>query len=183
MKVYLYTYAYEQIKKEGYKSLSMFDKKSEHYKVALLTHKSSAKSEKLEDIEAYLENTFTGRMRSICVITDVAPMEEYKHPYLNYLVHNAKVISFDLEQLLKDGIVEEIYCKDNRQSALQDASLENIYKINNLSEIDLTSNDWHLCEQDQYNNLSPWTTIKHYFLVLKDGIIPAKYITLETGEE
>lgn len=33
MKVYLYTYAYDIIKHEGYKSLAMFDKNSEHCKM------------------------------------------------------------------------------------------------------------------------------------------------------
>lgn len=179
MKVYLYTYAYDKIKKEGYKSLSMFDEKSDYYRNALLVHKSSAKSENMNDILEYLENTFNGRLRSICVITDIAPMEEYKHPYLDWLVHHADVLSFDLIQLINDGIVEDIYCKDLRQTALVDASFENIYKINNINEIDLTPNDWHLCEKEQYKKLSPWATIKHYFLVLKNGVIPQQYITLE----
>ena len=50
MKVYLYTYEYDKIKQEGYKSISMFDKNSEHYKNALKTHRSSAKSENVDDI-------------------------------------------------------------------------------------------------------------------------------------
>ena len=169
MKVYLYTYVYEEIKTEGYKSLSMFDKDSDHYKNARWVHRNSAKSDNPEDIAAYLEHTFAGRLRSICVITDIAPKQEYKHPYLDRLVHYADVISLDLDQLIKDGLVEAIYCKDLRQSALSDANFENIYKINRIEEIDLTPNDWHLCEDEKYAKLSPWATIKHYFLVLKDG--------------
>ncbi|MBQ8676910.1 MAG: hypothetical protein IJ529_00380 [Alphaproteobacteria bacterium] len=179
MKVYLYTYAYDKIKKEGYKSLSMFDKDSDYYKNALLIHKSSAKSDNHDDILSYLEKTFKGRLRSICVITDVAPVQEYRHPYLNWLIRHADVISFDLNQLIKDGIVEDIYCKDLRQTVLKDASFENIYKINNIEEIDLAPNDWHLCEDKRYKKFSPWATIKHYFLVLKNGFIPAEYVTLE----
>lgn len=179
MKVYLYTYAYEKIKVEGYKSLAMFDKNSEHYKNALLTHRHSAKSDNLEDILAYLESTFNGRLRSICVVTEMAPIEEYAHPYLNYLVHNADVISFDLNQLINDEVVEAIYCKDLRQTALSDASYENIYKIDDINEIGLERCDWHLCEKEEYSALSPWATIKHYMLVLKKGYIPAEYITLE----
>lgn len=179
MKVYLYTYEYDKIKQDGYKSISMFDKNSEFYKNALKTHRSSAKSENTEDILKYLENTFEGRLRSICVITDIAPVREYKHPYLNWLVHHADVISFDLNQLIKDGIVEAIYCKDLRQTALVDSSFENIYKINDISEIDSSPNDWSLCEQKKYKNISPWATIKHYFLVLTNGYIPLQYINLE----
>ncbi|MBE6451607.1 MAG: hypothetical protein E7016_06555 [Alphaproteobacteria bacterium] len=179
MKVYLYTYAYEKIKNEGYKSREVSDKTSDDYKKALLTHRRSAGSENINDIEVYLEQTFKGRMRSICVVTEIAPIEEYKHPYLNNLVHNADVISFDLDTLIKDGIVEAIYCKDLRETILANPSFENIYKIDNIKDIDLTPHDWHLCENDEYIKYSPWATIKHYFLVLTKGYIPANYITLE----
>ena len=179
MKVYLYTYEYDKIKQEGYKSISMFDKNSEHYKNALKTHRSSAKSENVDDIIKYLEHTFEGRLRSICVITDTAPVREYKHPYLNWLVHHADVISFDLNQLIKAIIVEALYWKDLRQNALIDPSFENINKINDINEIDLSPNDWSLCEQEKYKNISPWATIKHYFLVLTKGYIPSEYIKLE----
>ncbi len=179
MKVYLYTYAYENIKKEGYKSLAMFDKDNEDTKKRLLVHRSSAKSENTEDIIAYLEQTFKGRLRSICVITDVAPQEEYKHPYLNNLVRQADVISFDLNKLIEDGIVEAVYCKDLRETILTNPGFENIYKINNINDFDLEPNDWHLCGNDEYIKYSPWATIKHYFLVLTKGYIPPEYITLE----
>lgn len=179
MKVYLYTYAYENIRKEGYKSLAMFDKNSEHCKSILWTHRHSAKSEDYEQILAYLEGTFRGRLHSICVITEPAPQDNYKHPYLNNLVHCADVISFDLEKLINDGLVEAIYCKDIRQTALDNPNFENIYKINALSEIDLTPYDWHVCEKDEYLKLSPWVTIKHYMLVLTKGYIPPEYIHLE----
>ena len=179
MKVYLYTYAYDKIKKEGYKSFSMFDKNSEHCKNSLWTHKSSAKSENPDDILKYLENTFDGRLRSVCVITDIAPQEEYKHPYLNNLVHHADVISFDLDELIANGIVEAVYCKDLRETILTNPGFENIYKVNNINDIDLEPNDWHLCGNDEYIKYSPWATIKHYFLVLSKGYIPPEYITLE----
>lgn len=179
MRVYLYTYAYEKIKKEGYKSLFLFDKESDDYKNALQIHKRSANSENIDDIVAYLEQTFNGRMRSICVVSEKAPIEEYKHPYLNYLVHHADVISFDLNQLINDGIVEAIYCKDLRETILTNPSFENIYKIDDIKDIDLTPYDWHLCGNDEYIKYSPWATIKHYFLVLKNGYIPTKYISLE----
>ena len=69
--------------------------------------------------------------------------------------------------------------KDLRQTALTDASFENIYKIENVDEIDLEPCDWHLCEKEEYKKLSPWATIKHYMLVLTNGYIPPEYITLE----
>ena len=178
MKLYLYTYQYDKIKKEGYKSLSLFDKKSDLYKQRLHVYDASAGSNKIKDILAYMEKTFSGRLRSVCVITEQAPIKEYRHPYLNNLIHHADILSFDLDQLIKDGIVENIYCKDNKKTILKNPNFENIYPVK-PNEIDLTPYDWDLCGTKKYQKYSPWSTIKHYFLVLKDGYIPAKYITLE----
>ncbi len=179
MKMYLYTFAYDKIKNEGYKSLSMFDKDSEHYKGCLWTHRRSAKSDDYTEIENYMERTFEGRLRSICAITEIAPVADYQHPYLDHLVHYADVISFDVKQLIEDGFVEAIYCKDLRQTILEKPSFENIYKINGLEEIDRTPCNWWLCESERYHAYSPWATIKHYMLVLTKGYIPSQYITLE----
>ena len=181
MKVYLYTYAYEKIKKEGYKSLSLFDPQSEHFKKSLLTHRKCAKSNNSEDILNYLRNSFPGRMRSVCVVTEMAPIKEYKHPYLNWLVSHADVISFELRRLIEDEIVESIYCKDLRKTILTNPDFENIYKVNDINELENTKIDWDLCGSEKYISFSPWAAVKHYFLVLKDGYIPPEYITLEVN--
>ena len=178
MKLYLYTYQYEQIKKEGYKSLALFDKRTNLYKQRLHVYDANAGSTKIKDILAYMEKTFKGRLRSICVITEPAPIKEYKHSYLNYLIHHADILSFDLNRLIKDGLVEAIYCKDNRKTILKDPNFENIYPVQ-PDEIDKTPYDWDLSGQKKYIKYSPWSTIKHYFLVLKKGYIPPEYITLE----
>lgn len=75
MKIFIYTYSYDKIKENGYLSLSMFDRNCEHFKFATLTHRASAGSENIDDIVKYLENTFDGRMRSICGVTEIA------HPF------------------------------------------------------------------------------------------------------
>lgn len=175
MKLYLYTYHYNKIKKEGYKSLYLFNKNSDIYKQRLHVYDSYAGSSKIEDILLYLDKTFPARLRSICVLTEPAPIKEYKHSYLNNLVHTADVLSLDLDELLNDGIVEAIYCKDNRKTILKEPYFENIYPVK-PDEIDLTPYDWDLCGKKIYQKYSPWSTIKHYFLVLKDGYIPTKYI-------
>ena len=75
--------------------------------------------------------------------------------------------------------MEAVYCKDLRQTALNNPSYENIYKIENIEEVGLEPCDWHLCEKEEYKGCSPWATIKHYMLVLTKGYIPSEYITLE----
>ncbi len=55
MKVYSYTFCYDKIKEEGYKSLALFDKESETYKNKLWTHRYSAKTDDFDDILVYME--------------------------------------------------------------------------------------------------------------------------------
>ena len=93
----------------------------------------------------------------------------------NKAAHNSLIILMPGHILL----VEAVYCKDNRPTILKDPNFENIYKINNIKQIDQAPNDWHLCEKEEYIKFSPWSTIKHYFLVLKNGFIPSEYIKLE----
>ena len=166
------------IKKEGYKSLALFDPSSDVFQQRLQVYNNNAGSDKIEDILAYLDKTFPNRLRSICAITQPAPVKEYKHSFLNRLVHQADLISFDLDKLIQDDLIEAIYCKDNLKTILTNPNFENIYPIS-VNEIDTTPYNWDLSGDERYIKYSPWSTIKHYFLVLKKGYIPIKYITLE----
>lgn len=107
-----------------------------------------------------------------------APIENYEHPYLDYLVHNAAVISFELDDLLKDDLVEMIYCKDILETAKTDIDFENVYEIKNPAEIDTTPLDWHKCIP-KFG--SPYNMLRHYILVLSKGFIPPEYLTLENS--
>lgn len=184
MKMYIYTYQYDKIKAEGYKSLAALPR-DENFARRLKVHAHSAGTEDPAGIMQYLENTFPGRLRSVCVLTETAPFGTFRHPYLNTLVHCADIISVNLEQLLNDGIVEAIYAKDLRRTILDDPDFENIFPVNGIDEIKAAATDdpadWHLCEKEEYLPYSPWATIKHYFLVLANGCIPPGYITLEAG--
>ena len=182
MKMYAYTYQYDRIKTEGYKSLALVNQNEPSFQERLSVHAENAHSENCADIWAYLEKTFSGRTRSVCAVTEPAPIKTYKHNYLNYLIHHADLVSFDVDKLWQDGIIEAIYCKDLRETILTEIFFENIYPIQSPAEIDRTPVDWNLCEKKPYCLRSPWAAVKHYFFVLKDGIIPPEYITLETDE-
>ena len=177
MKLYLYTYNYDIIQKEGYKSLALLDK-TDVFLPRLHVYDKMAGSDKTEDILAYLEKTFPGRLRSVCVLVHPAPVKEYRHRYLNMLVHCADLLSFDLDRLLRDDIVEAIYCKDCLATIIDRPCFENIYSVT-PNQIDARPYDWDLCCTEKYIQYSPWATIKHYFLVLKHGLIPPVYITQE----
>ena len=170
MKLYVYINPplLESILKNGYLSASKQDDPP-----ILYVYKKYAGSEKREDIIGYLENTFKGRFRSISCLTAPAPIDNYKHPYLDSLVKSSMIISFDVENMMKDGIIEAIYCKDCSQTAKKSIDFENIYKVEDLSHIDFSPLDWHSCDT-KYG--SPFNMIRHYMIILKDGLIPPKYI-------
>lgn len=172
MKLYAYIHqpVLECVLKEGYLSVSMQENPP-----VLCVYRNWAKSEKREDIINYLESTFEGRSRSISCLPEFAPDDDYEHPYLDNLVKSSKVISFDLNNMIKDGVVEAIYCKDCSQTVKEDMEFENIYKVDNF-EIDFTPLDWHSCAV-KYG--SPFNMLRHYMLVLKDGMVPPKYIKQE----
>lgn len=171
MKLYSFTYAADAILKEGYLSASRQENPG-----ILTVYKTKAKSDKKEDIINFLESTFKGRFRSISCVTEPAPIDNYKHPYLDNLVKNANVVSFDIDRMWADGIIEAIYCKDCSETAEKDVSFENIYKIDDISQIDYSPLDWQRCDV-KYG--SPYNVIRHYLLVLKDGIVPPQYICKE----
>ncbi len=172
MKLYAHTGYLDDILKNGYLSASRQENPGIFW-----VYRGYAKSEEKEDIIKYLESTFEGRLRSISCLTEaIDTTQTYKHCYLENSLKNASVVSFDLEELIKDRIVEAIYCKDCKENYKQGLEVENIYKIDDVSNIDTTTLNWQECDE-KYG--SPFNMLKHYMLVLKDGIIPAKYITKE----
>ncbi|MFV0627479.1 MAG: hypothetical protein ACK5N8_09065 [Alphaproteobacteria bacterium] len=173
MKLYIYLWpdVLEKVLKEGYLSASLQENPAVFY-----VYRGYAKSEKKEDIIEYLESTFQGRFRSISCLTAPAPVEDYKHPYLDNMIKSAKIISIDVSCMMEDGLIEAIYCKDCSEIAKEDMEFENIYKVDGLSEIDFSSQNWHRCD---VKFGSPYNMIRHYMLVLRDGLIPPKYIKVE----
>ena len=171
MRLYCYTFHSKKIMNEGYLSVANNPNPQQ-----LSIYAKRAGSENTEAIKDYLNGLFPGRTRSICCLTEVAPAAEYKHPYLNNLVHHADVVSFELEALLRDGLVEVIYCKDCSQTVQTDVKFENIYKIENAAEIDVSPLNWFGCDE-KYG--SPYNMLRHYMLVLTKGYIPPEYLCLE----
>lgn len=55
-------------------------------------------------------------------------------------------------------------------------NIENINKIENAAEIDVSPLNWFGCDE-KYG--SPYNMLRHYMLVLTKGYIPPKYLHLE----
>ena len=121
-----------------------------------------------KEIIARLEKTFPGRCRAISVLTQPVQTDE-NDPMLREWVEQKTLISMDFDGLLKDGLIEAIWCKNGSKP---DGINEKIFQIS-PGQIDTSPLPWHLCSEEKGLFFG---VIRHYFLVMKDGVIPPKYI-------
>lgn len=130
-----------------------------------------AQTEDPEKIYEWLDNTFQGRSRSVSCLTEKI-MWQGNDEVLKSIVGGCDLFSFDLEQLVLDGIVTDIWCKDGSDA---DGYNEKFKKIE-LNEVDCSPLSWEKC--DSTKGLL-FAVIRHYLLVLKDGYIPPHYLKKE----
>lgn len=123
-----------------------------------------------EGIRKWLESTFEGRSRSVSVLTDPVKWEG-NDPNLKKWA-DLDLFSFELDDLISNGVVEAIWCKDGSDSHGKN---EKIFKVQ-PEDIDCSPLPWKkVCfEKGLF-----FAVIRHYFLVLKDGYIPPEYLTKE----
>ena len=119
-------------------------------------------------ILAWMEGTFHGRSRAISVLTEPVHSQG-NDPMLKEWVDKRDLLEIDFDALVKDGQIESIWCKEGSDA---NGTNENIRKIS-ADEIDCSPLPWHLCSKEKGLFFG---VIRHYFLVMKDGLIPAKYI-------
>ena len=134
----------------------------------LLKYAKRAGSDNPDEIKIWLENTFLGRSRSISVLTE--PVRWQKNdPMLKEWVDQKELIEIDFDALLVDDLIEAVWCKTSSDC---EGKKEKFYKIS-FDKIDFSPLPWHLCSKEKRLFFG---TIRHYFLVLKDGYIPPRYI-------
>ncbi len=161
MRLYHYSPKGNTIKKDGYLSISKID-------IDLKAYKHRAQSNKKEDVLKWLDSTFYGRSRSISCLTEKIRWRG-NDPVLKKLIKKSELFYFELDDLLKDGIVESIWCKDGSDCK---GCNEKFYQVT-PNEIDLTPLSW---EKVDLSKELLYSVIRHYMLVLKDGHIPARYM-------
>ena len=160
MKLYHYTPKKNTCLEEGILSVSLLPECLHHYA-------SRAQSENHEDILKWLDSTFYGRSRSISCFTEP-------------LMLNGKIVavddgclfSFNIDELVKDNLVESIYKKNKSGKG---GYIEEFSKVA-PDEIDYSPLDF-----SPYHTEKEITNVffRHYMVVLKNGYIPPKYLTQE----
>ena len=164
MRLYHYAPKENTILQEGIKSISKIDRN-------LHSYVKRVGSDKKEDIINWLEKTFAGRSRAVSCLTEPIVWQGHDK-VLKTLVDRCILYSFELEDLINAGLVESIWCKDGSEAS---GINEHFYQVSK-EEIDMSPLPWHKCDSSKGLIFG---VIKHYLLVLKDGIIPPEFIKEE----
>ena len=164
MKLYHYAPRENSVLKDGLFSISKIDRNLRPY-----AHRAG--SEKKEDILKWMDSTFYGRSRAISCLTE--PIKhEGNDPVLKKIVDGSELFSFELNDLIKDGVVETIWCKNGSEAG---GLNERFYQVQ-PEEIDLSPLTWE--KVDASKNLL-YAVVRHYLIVLKEGYIPSQYVNKE----
>ena len=161
MKLYHYTPKNTDVLTRGICSVSQLPEE-------LLKYGKRLGTDDPEKILSWMEGTFAGRSRAISVLTEPVHWQG-NDPMLKEWVDKMDLMEIDFDALAKDGMIESIWCKESSDA---NGTNENIHKIS-ADEIDCSPLPWHLCSKEKGLFFG---VIRHYFLVMKDGVIPAKYI-------
>ena len=164
MKLYHYAPKENTVMKDGLLSISKGPKDLRAY-----AHRAG--SENKNDIMAWLEKTFVGRSRAISCLTEPIKWQG-NDVVLKKIVEQSVLFSFELNDLINDGLVEAIWCKNGSEAG---GYHENFYQVS-PQEIDLSPLAWE--KVDASKDLL-FAVIRHYMIVLKDGYIPPEYLKIE----
>lgn len=164
MRLYHYAPKENTILQEGIKSISQIDSN-------LHSYVKRVGSDKKEDIINWLEKAFVGRSRAVSCLTEPIAWQGHDR-VLKAIVDKSILYSFELEDLINAGLVESIWCKDGSESS---GVNEHFYQVSK-DEIDMAPLPWHKCDASKGLIFG---VIKHYLLVLKDGVIPPEFIKEE----
>ncbi|MBR1916216.1 MAG: hypothetical protein IJ830_07270 [Alphaproteobacteria bacterium] len=163
MKLYHYAPKENTLLKDGLLSIS---KVQNSYSLKAYAHRAG--SENRSDIIAWLEKTFPGRSRSISCLTEPIKWQN-NDEVLKKIVDGTVLFSFELDDLIKDHLVESIWCKNGSDA---NGYNEQFYQIT-PEQIDLSPLAW---EKVNSSKGFLYAVIRHYLIVLKDGYIPPRYL-------
>ena len=166
MKLYHYAPKENTIMSDGLLSISKVDRNLKPY-----AHRAGSKNK--EDILKWMDSTFYGRSRAISCLTETIKWKG-NDPVLKKIVDGTVLFSFELNDLIKDGLVESIWCKNGSDA---NGLNEQIYQVV-PEEIDLSSLTW---EKVDASKSLLYGVVRPYMVVLKEGYIPPKYITQENN--
>lgn len=131
-------------------------------------------------IVKWMENCFEGRSRGIRVFSEPIQWTEKSINMFKPFIENADLFSIDVDALDKDGLIEAVYIspaiKINSDNNFPQDVDERLVKLSSIKDIDTSAVDWSVCDESLGLRFS---VVPYYLIVVKDGVIPLKYITKE----
>ncbi len=137
-----------------------------------------------EGIVNWFESCFTGHSRAIRAFSEPIQWTEKSKNMFKPFIDNADLFSIDVPKLEADGLIEAVYVspaiKPNLDKILPQDIDECLVKLNSIKDIGTFPVDWSACDEKLGLRFS---VVPYYLLVLKNGLIPPEYITLESEEK
>ena len=164
MRLYHYAPIENTVLSDGLLSISCIQKDLRAY-----AHRAGSNDK--EEILAWLDKTFYGRSRAISCLTEPIKWQN-NDSVLKRIVENSALFSFDLSELVKDNLVEAIWCKNGSAAGGYN---EKFFQVS-PEEIDFSPLKWE--RVDAAKDML-YAVIRHYLIVMKNGVIPPKYLTRE----
>ena len=164
MRLYHYAPIENTVLSDGLLSISCIQKDLRAY-----AHRAGSNNR--EEILAWLDKTFYGRSRAISCLTEPIKWQN-NDSVLKRIVENSALFSFDLSELVKDNLVEAIWCKNGSAAGGYN---EKFFQVS-PEEIDFSPLKWE--RVDAARDML-YAVVRHYLVVMKNGVIPPKYLTRE----
>ena len=101
--------------------------------------------------------------------------------YLKDFIDNADMFEIDISAMDKDGLIEAVYISpsvlDFPDITEENSMDEILQKLSSINDIDYSPIDWSVCDDELDRRFA---FVRYYLIVVKDGVIPPKYLTLES---
>ena len=177
MQVYHYITKGSNVLQDGLMSFA----KSPNVNIEYYTQRSGQKTQ--QGIAQWMDSKFPGYSRGIRCFAEPIQWTE-KSINLKRLVDAADMLSIDVDALQKDGLLEAVYLHtplpENghaRAKVIQQMEQDDqdgFQKIN-IDDVGKIKANWDVCNDSLGQRFA---FVPFYLLVLKDGVIPPKYLTV-----
>ena len=175
MKLYHYVTKGSDVLKTGLFSFS----KSPNVDLNFYTKRSGCKTQ--AEISKWMDGFFLGYSRGIRVLRE--PLKWHKKALrLKELIDSCDLLEIDVDSLQKDGLLEAVYYnppmpmdeEEQKKEIQKREELHNdgFYPIE-LGDISQEPVDYSVCDDESGRRFA---FLPFYLIILKDGIIPPKYI-------
>ena len=132
-----------------------------------------------EGVVKWMENCFIGRSRAIRGFSEPIQWTEKSEKMFKSFIEGADLFAIDLSALDADGLIEAVYVSPalhpNLNNEIPQDVDEVLLKLNSIDDIDTSPVDWSVCDEKLGLRFA---VVPYYLIVVKNGIIPPKYLTL-----